>query len=172
MNWDAISAFAELTAALGVIITLIYLAIQIRENSRQIRIGAIASINQLINEGFDPVYNSEYNTRVWLEGLSRPDAQEEMEKQLFNLFMARMMNTFQTSLVQYQHQTLGEIDFQRYSGFFKGILETLGGRQWFETVGVDMMSEEGIEMLVSKTNVSFPWFLSTHQSEKKTPDNE
>ncbi|MBV1930234.1 MAG: hypothetical protein KUG71_00845 [Porticoccaceae bacterium] len=34
MNWDAIGAISEAVGALGVIITLIYLATQIRQNSR------------------------------------------------------------------------------------------------------------------------------------------
>jgi hypothetical protein len=36
MNWDAIGAVAELTGALGVILSLVYLAFQIRLNSKQI----------------------------------------------------------------------------------------------------------------------------------------
>jgi hypothetical protein len=34
MNWEAIGAVAEVMGAFGVIATLIYLAIQIRQNSR------------------------------------------------------------------------------------------------------------------------------------------
>ena len=33
MNWDAIGAIAEVVAAIGVILTLIYVAIQIRQNT-------------------------------------------------------------------------------------------------------------------------------------------
>ena len=37
MNWDAIGAVAELLAALGVIISLLYLAAQIRQNTQSVR---------------------------------------------------------------------------------------------------------------------------------------
>ena len=33
MNWEAIGAIGELAGAIGVIVTLVYLAIQIRQNS-------------------------------------------------------------------------------------------------------------------------------------------
>ena len=36
MNWDAISAIGELIGAAAVVISLIYLATQIRQNTRQI----------------------------------------------------------------------------------------------------------------------------------------
>ena len=42
MNWDAIGAGAELIGATGVIITLIYLAMQIRQNTNQLKGEAIS----------------------------------------------------------------------------------------------------------------------------------
>jgi len=37
MNWDALSAIGELLGATGVVVTLIYLSVQIRQNTRAIR---------------------------------------------------------------------------------------------------------------------------------------
>lgn len=36
MNWEAIGAVANVLAAIGVIATLIYLSIQIRQNNKQL----------------------------------------------------------------------------------------------------------------------------------------
>ena len=33
MNWDAVGAFAELAGALGIVVSLVYLATQLRQNS-------------------------------------------------------------------------------------------------------------------------------------------
>lgn len=38
MNWDAIGAISELIGAVAVVVTLIYLAVQIRQNTRAIRL--------------------------------------------------------------------------------------------------------------------------------------
>ena len=40
MNWDAIGAISEILAAIVVVITLIYLAKQIRQNSQAVEISA------------------------------------------------------------------------------------------------------------------------------------
>ncbi|MBN8280799.1 MAG: hypothetical protein J0M16_09345 [Gammaproteobacteria bacterium] len=37
MNWDAIGAIANLVAALGVLVSLVYLAIQVKQNTRSVR---------------------------------------------------------------------------------------------------------------------------------------
>ncbi|HSK17861.1 MAG TPA: hypothetical protein VK912_01875 [Longimicrobiales bacterium] len=46
MNWEAIGATADVVAATGVIITLGYLAIQIRQNTRAIRGATLNAITQ------------------------------------------------------------------------------------------------------------------------------
>ena len=45
-NWEAIAALAELGGTLGIVITLVYLAFQIRQNSRLIST-TIARLNQM-----------------------------------------------------------------------------------------------------------------------------
>ena len=53
MNWDAIGAVAELTGALGVILSLAYPAYQIRLNSKQIKQNAAfieSSVYQSVND--------------------------------------------------------------------------------------------------------------------------
>ena len=37
MNWDALGAIGEMLSAIGVIATLLYLSVQIRQNTRAIR---------------------------------------------------------------------------------------------------------------------------------------
>ncbi|MGR8949485.1 MAG: hypothetical protein ACU84Q_15675 [Gammaproteobacteria bacterium] len=46
MNWDALGAFAELIAAIGVIVTLGYLAIQIRNSAMVDRANIRANLTQ------------------------------------------------------------------------------------------------------------------------------
>ena len=40
MNWEALGAIGEIVGAVGVILTLGYLAVQIRQNVAQVRIRA------------------------------------------------------------------------------------------------------------------------------------
>ncbi len=44
MNWEAISAIGELLGALGVLASLIYLAVQIRDNTRSIQAASLQSV--------------------------------------------------------------------------------------------------------------------------------
>ena len=149
MNWDAIGAIGEIVGAIAVVATLGYLAVQIRENSKQLRVTSINAMNELINYGFDPIYNSDRNTEAWLVGLSSPDDLNDLDKQLFELFMGRLMNSFQTAMTQHRHEGLEERDFSRYMGVYKGVLETPGGQRWLSTIGKDFLDDDALQLLTN-----------------------
>jgi len=50
VNWDAIGAVSELIGAVGVVITLIYLAVQIRQNTRAVRLDTSHNIMEEIRD--------------------------------------------------------------------------------------------------------------------------
>ena len=50
MNWEAIGAVSEILAAIAVIVTLIYLAKQIRQNSQAVEISALRDTTEQWNQ--------------------------------------------------------------------------------------------------------------------------
>jgi len=148
LNWDAIGAVGEILGALGVIVTLGYLARQIRENSRQMKVGSIISINQLINEGFDPIYNNDRNIQIWTQGQAAPQELSADDEAVFSLFMSRVVNVILTAFSQRRYGTLADEEFRRYAGVLKSLLETPGGVAWLnEMGGADLLTDEAREIL-------------------------
>ena len=145
-DWGAIG---EVLAAIATVATLIYLAMQIRENSKQLRVTSINAMNELINYGFDPIYNSDRNTTTWLVGLSTPHELNALDRQLFELFMGRLMNSFQTAITQYRHEGLEAPDFERYVGVYKAVIETPGGQLWLSTIGQDFFDQDALDLLTT-----------------------
>ena len=141
MNWDAVGAIGEVVGAMAVVVTLAYLAIQVRENSRQLRLTSTLSINSLMNEGFDPIYNNEKNMLIWTTGLKAPDTLDESDFEIFLLFMTRLMNPFETVVT---HNRLGALDqdnFKKYVAFFSNLMRTQGGARWLAS-GQMMLSDD------------------------------
>ena len=46
MNWEAAGALGEILGAIGVILTLVYLAIQIKRNTAALRVNAMQDLSQ------------------------------------------------------------------------------------------------------------------------------
>jgi len=73
VNWEAIGAIGEIAGALGVIVTLIYLAIQLRQNTKASHATAVQSSMEN-SARFSELIASDIEVRrtFWV-GLSNPE---------------------------------------------------------------------------------------------------
>ena len=79
MNWDALGAVAELAGAIGVILTLVYLARQINQNTSSVRSSAASAYSQ-VNQSLTSILGQDAETsRVFFAGLQEPDTLTEAE---------------------------------------------------------------------------------------------
>jgi len=148
MNWDAIGAIGEIAGAIGVIVTLAYLSIQIRQNTKASNTAAVqtavegsARWNELI------VQDERLNDLFW-RGMADPDSLTASDKRRFlsvlNIFLRR------ESLSFYLHKEgimPEEFWAARVRGL-SGILNQPGSRLFLEAVG-ETLPDEFREFLVS-----------------------
>jgi len=94
MDWGAISAVAEVIAAIAVVVSLIYLAVQIKDNTRHLDSTVQATRTQnsySICEGFDrwrDMLLSPDGTDIWIRGINDLNALDDKEKMRFNIIAA------------------------------------------------------------------------------------
>jgi len=95
MNWEAIGAISEMIGALAVVISLVYLAFQIRQNTKQLeqsqRTSTAASVGASATsyrENRQYIYTSAEVADIQLRGLADPDSLNEVERYRFRLLMS------------------------------------------------------------------------------------
>lgn len=152
----------EVFGAIGVVVTLIYLARQIRENSRQMRVSSITSMNHLINEAWDPVYGNDRNIRVWTTGLRSPRDLDGEDLALFHLFMTRLINVLDTAVAQHAYDVLTTDQFGKYAVRLNSLLTTPGGQHWLSEGGAALISEDAREALAQYGVVRLRGFSPGH----------
>jgi hypothetical protein len=138
-DWGAVG---EILGGIAVVFTLVYLARQIRENSRQIRVSAITSINHLINEAWDPIYSRDRNVRVWTTGLRSPEDLDEEDLALFHLFMTRLMTAISTAVAQHSYGVLTVDEFRKYAIRANSLLSSPGGEHWLSSGGSEIITAD------------------------------
>ena len=74
MNWDAVSAVGEVRGAVGVIATLAYLSVQIRQNTKAIRSSALSAVTQY--QMYEIRWGAEIGASM-RKALHTPDAMSE-----------------------------------------------------------------------------------------------
>ena len=70
MNWSEFVSAAEALASLAVVISLVYLAIQVRLQSRESRISVVHSLTQQWGEAVQAFATHEDLYTIWIKGLT------------------------------------------------------------------------------------------------------
>jgi len=70
VNWDAIGALAELAGAIGVILTLFYVAHEIRESNKSSRRAAVQEVLNLNRDVMMQITSSVQASDLWIRAIS------------------------------------------------------------------------------------------------------
>lgn len=104
MNWDALGAIAELAGALAVFLTLIYLAVQLRQNSKLVKSSIAASTRESTNQLTGLLARDREALRVFYAGIENRRALGEADRQHFDA----MMSLYWEALLQSYQQDFEE----------------------------------------------------------------
>ena len=120
MNWDAIGAIAESIGALGVIASLIYLATQIRQNSRSVK---AESVRQLLGQSSDLFLATATSAEVTAATAALvPDLTEDEHR--LAMLAAAVFTNFENGYYQYLAGSLPEEIHQSYVRRIQSIMTT------------------------------------------------
>jgi hypothetical protein len=128
VDWDAIGAVAEVLGAIGVLVTLLYLAIQIRANSREVRDNTVQSV---LGKSVDLIARDVANPDFFkfVSGtLEHPS--DSQKDQIF----AWLMRTFQLFELVYLQSQKGRIDdeiMQAYQRRIANLLNRPTTQEWW-----------------------------------------
>ena len=86
MDWNAIGAIGEVCGAVAVVITLIYLSRQLRENTKSIRLQSVESTFKDWNESLKDIQNIDGVGLAYTKALKGEPLSELEEHQLTYLF--------------------------------------------------------------------------------------
>ena len=107
MNWEALGAIAELLAAVGVILSLIYLAVQIRHGSASVRATMFLTSSANQSEMTAHVYQDSEMARIFRVGQQGLESLTEDEQTRFVSFFATLFRTYEQ---MFQQDRMGLLD--------------------------------------------------------------
>lgn len=129
---DALGNIGDLLGGLGVFATLIYLAIQIRQNTQSSRSAAYQSAVVATSTWTQDVGTDSESTRIMQAGLYDPQRLDALEQAQFSLIMAAFFRNLENIHFQF---VSGAIDESLWSGWahrISSLVSTPGVREWWE----------------------------------------
>lgn len=135
MNWSAVSAIAEVVGVAGVVITLLYLSRQVRDNTRSIRrstthdaLESIAGFNQFVAS--DPEL-----VDVFWRGAQTPEELSDAEWQRFVSLASTLIRRFELLYLDHLDGSLPDGIWTAQSNNIRTWMTTPGAKKWLEAYG-------------------------------------
>ena len=132
MNWEALGAVAELLGAIGVIATLFYLAVQIRQNTRTIRAAAFQETMRDITAVADLAAQQPELSRIYLEGLNGLEKLNAEDRQRFGAFMLAFIRRVENLVYQTEQGLLDPDSWEGLREALRRIFARPGAVAWWE----------------------------------------
>lgn len=150
MNWDAVSAIAETIGVIAVVISLLYVGYQVRQNTIQLRQD---NMRQLVRGTLDVnwyYHRHEDVFDIFRRGVRSFDRLEPQAKAIFHSIVVDL--AFYFEIVRGMHKA-GLVDRAALGTnirFLAGILVTDGGREWLKFAqDTQPMPPEALDYLLS-----------------------
>ncbi|NKC01267.1 MAG: hypothetical protein GKR90_22600 [Pseudomonadales bacterium] len=145
MNWTKASAIAEITSSIAILVTLIYLAIEIGQNAEatnaEVRQSILASDQQFLEMIVaDPRLNL-----MWYQSELSPE-----ERTRLSFFLLTHMRMRENNWLQYQSGVLDTDTWNTYRSSLIVVLSTPQPRKWWENFNVERQFDPGFIDQVNK----------------------
>ena len=127
MNWTKASAIAEILSSVAILITLLYLVIEIGQNTAALEADSRQAIRQASADSLSQVID---DPNLWLN-LSNPEM-TDAEKVQLSAYLIAFSRAREVDWLQYQAGVLDETTWSTYQG---GLIDTLSyseSRKWWE----------------------------------------
>jgi hypothetical protein len=133
VNWDALGALAELLGAAGVVVSLVYLALQIRRSNALAVAEAHRYSNQISSASILAVAQHGDLAKIFREGLADRSALTADDRVRFDMFLGGLITALAASITDqmtlgiYGHEFMSD---QRFN--LRIFLSTPGGSAWWK----------------------------------------
>ncbi len=106
MSLDQLGLIAEIVGAFAIVITLVYLAIQIKDSARASRSAAVTDATTAMQAFYQELGSNPATSKLFLEGVTNPDAMSEQDQFQYVMLMHSCYLGFQRSFLLAREGTL------------------------------------------------------------------
>lgn len=133
MNWEAITAVSELIGAIGVIASLLYLAVQIKADSKARRAATVHDQSEAYRTLLGMIATDSELAKIYYQGIIDFGSLEDFELVRFTSLLGHMFRVFEEAYFQWIE---GHLDARVWNGFEGPITDIVaysGVQAWWST---------------------------------------
>ena len=147
MNWEAIGAVGDIIAAIAVVVSLIYLAVQVQRGTNATHaasIQAAVAMDQefLLTLGSDPA-----TAQLWASYLSNPEALSSEQKVQAHFLMGSLLRRLENIQSQHRLGTLSQAGWMSRQNMFNVIARSRGYSAFLDSPIASFLNAQFIEYM-------------------------
>lgn len=121
MDWDAVGAVGEIVAAIAVVLSLLYLATQIKSQNRESRVGALHDISAGFREATSKFATADM-TEIMVKAEVDFDQLTDAEALRFVILSGQLLRAWEEAFIQFQENRLDERGWNAIMKYYQNIL--------------------------------------------------
>ena len=123
MNWDAIGAVGEIVGAVAVVLSLVYLAIQIKNQNFEAKAATIQQVLQNNSTTISQLQDPEL-AKIWLVGTENLDALSDVDRLRFVIYVTTIMRFYENAYFQWRSGRLDDESWHALMGVVRDVKST------------------------------------------------
>ena len=128
MTISELGSLGEFLGSIAVVITLIYLSTQLRQNTRAIRAAAIQALDQSVTQNIAMWSTNRENAVLMERGMTSPEVLSEEESIHFHTLISAFFLTMDSSFWSHQNRLLPDELWQREQEVIRFWVNRPGGK--------------------------------------------
>lgn len=132
MNWEAIGAIGEAVGAAGVIATLVYLSLQIRQNTNTVRGATFQQLTAASAALLEQLSRDPEMTRIFLSGADDLRSLSEEDRARFNFMAIGFYRNFENLHHQSRKALIEDEDWEGLRESFVKAIQRPGMEAWWQ----------------------------------------
>lgn len=139
LDWAAV---AEIVGVIAIVVTLFYLAAQIRLNSTQIRNDAHAGITTTYNDLLGQLLADDLLFKLVVRGCQDWESLNAFEQSRFHIFFHQHLMHFRLARSLIKKGAIDEDVYSSIEELHLNVLANPGARTWWEKVGTSLVEDD------------------------------
>lgn len=133
MNWEMLAAMGQVAAVVIGIPSVIYLAVQIRGQTRERQRAAIDSLTAEWGELVESLIEHHDFAEIWLHALMNFNELDSVSKVRVSAFLTRFFKNFESMYYHWQDGTLADSHWAEVERMMRDVITHPGAQQWWAT---------------------------------------
>lgn len=150
MTWNTFSAIAEIVGALAVLVSLIYLAIQVRASTRVSRSDAETEFQVRWNSMVDEFLGSTDKANIFRRGIRSLALLTPDERAVFSNFLGKMLDVHRIGMRMHEQGLLRDDLYEAGNLTVSSIMRSPGAREWWEQANLYILHKTFVEELIAR----------------------